>query len=40
MLEKYEELNLTAYVESNPDLLVLADIRNKELKEQIESMTG
>ncbi len=38
MLDKYEELNLTTYVDSNPDQLVLADIRNNEIKQRSDAM--
>ena len=38
LLDKYEDLNITCYTDSNPDRLVLNNPEQKQLKEQMEHM--
>jgi len=38
LLDKYEELNLASYVDSNEDKMILGDSRNKTLKDQMDHM--
>lgn len=38
MVDKYEELNLTQYLDGNLDKIVFLDPKNKELKDQMDHM--
>jgi hypothetical protein len=37
-VDKYEELNLTQYLDGNLDKIVFLDPKNKELKDQMDHM--
>jgi hypothetical protein len=38
LIDKYEELNLASYVDGNPDHMILGDVKNAELKNQMDHM--